>query len=379
MEFILTNKDLKELYEYIEENKKGKAANIFFNILKNKLLIASTANFSSKNQKVEEADLIKIIKENKWQVLKEINVLPAEKSYFYYVLDSNKKELPLILSFFEKKGVHLLIEILKEDLQKIAKAPYEHIKERAIKLSLNRNQSLLYAMSKPLPNILKDINDQTYFMQYIDHIVNKSHGDAQQFVISAINYGLNNNIEHTKLLDWFVKLVKNNITITTKNIEEFTKLTQNFTQEELKPFLTIQEFNRVFDEQNTGVLEKESVATVYTIDLVKLKMSTKTSALTLRNNFKLVLPILDTILYDLDDFVSIKSSEDKQSFEINLLYEKEGSGNSKKVVKRILNYVVNSTSAFDINLSNDLNKIKNATLLEDKLSQKETIKVKNKI
>lgn len=379
MEFILTNKDLKELYEYIEENKKGKAANIFFNILKNKLLIASTANFSSKNQKVEEADLIKIIKENKWQVLKEINVLPAEKSYFYYVLDSNKKELPLILSFFEKKGVHLLIEILKEDLQKIAKAPYEHIKERAIKLSLNRNQSLLYAMSKPLPNILKDINDQTYFMQYIDHIVNKSHGDAQQFVISAINYGLNNNIEHTKLLDWFVKLVKNNITITTKNIEEFTKLTQNFTQEELKPFLTIQEFNRVFDEQNTGVLEKESVATVYTIDLVKLKMSTKTSALTLRNNFKLVLPILDTILYDLDDFVSIKSSEDKQSFEINLLYEKEGSGNSKKVVKRILNYVVNSTSAFDINLSNDLNKIKNATLLEHKLSQKETIKVKNKI
>ena len=379
MEFILTNKDLKELYEYIEENKKGKAANIFFNILKNKLLITSTANFSSKNQKVEEADLIKIIKENKWQVLKEINVLPAEKSYFYYVLDSNKKELPLILSFFEKKGVHLLIEILKEDLQKIAKAPYEHIKERAIKLSLNRNQSLLYAMSKPLPNILKDINDQTYFMQYIDHIVNKSHGDAQQFVISAINYGLNNNIEHTKLLDWFVKLVKNNITITTKNIEEFTKLTQNFTQEELKPFLTIQEFNRVFDEQNTGVLEKESVATVYTIDLVKLKMSTKTSALTLRNNFKLVLPILDTILYDLDDFVSIKSSEDKQSFEINLLYEKEGSGNSKKVVKRILNYVVNSTSAFDINLSNDLNKIKNATLLEDKLSQKETIKVKNKI
>lgn len=379
MEFTLTNKDLKELYEYIQENKKEKAVNIFFNILKNKLLIASTATFPSKHQKLEETDLIKIIKENKWQVLKEINVLPVEKSYFYYVLDLNKKELPLILNFFEKKGINLLIEILKEDLYNITNASYEHHKERAIKLSLNRNQSLLYAMAKPLPNILKNINDQTYFMQYIDYIVNKSHGDAQQFVISAINYGLNNDIEHEKVLNWFVKLIKNNVTITTKNIEEFTKLTQNFTQEELKPLLTIQEFNRVFDEQNTGVLEKESVATVYTIDLVKLKMNVKTSAVLLRSNFKAVLPMLDSILYGVSDFVSIKSSEDKQSFEINLLYEKDGSGDTKKLMNRILNYTINTTNQFDNNLYNDLTKIKNATLLEDKLSKKETTKVKNKI
>lgn len=379
MDLIFTNKDLKEFYEYIQENKKEKPASLFFNIFKNKLLIASTSNFSSENEPLKEKDVLKMIKENQWKILKEINILPAEKSYFYYALDSNKKQLPLILGFFEKRGVNLLIEILKEDLKKIANASYEHHKERAIKLSLNRNQSLLYAMSKPLPNILQDINDKTYFMQYIDYIVNKSHGDAQQFVISAINYGLNNGIEHEKLLNWFVKLIKNNITITTKNIEEFTKLTKNFTQEELKPLLTIQEFNRVFDKQNTGVLEKESVATVYTIDLVKLKMNVKTSAVLLRSNFKAVLPMLDSILYGVSDFVSIKSSEDKQSFEINLLYEKDGSGDTKKLMNKILNYTINTTSQFDSNLYNDLTKIKHATLLEDKLSKKETTKVKNKI
>lgn len=359
---IITNSDLRFLYNKIKEYDKYSSNNLmsslliytpyrsFFEIQGNHLL---TEN--QKHEQIENALSHDISFDVTQMNNAGINFVEGLCNNILYHISE------LLLSFINYKGVELLQEMISNNMSQLKDYNVPQFKKSNIKYSIT-------LLSRFVIKNYNSFNNSEISNNFLDEIasltrycVNEKNKDTKTKSLILINELIKKNYNKDIVIELINEFIKNSSLLNGKAKNLFEKILNNFSDEEIKLHFPLNKIKDIHNISNALYEEREVKAYIIKINLFKIENTTHRGII--RKNMKSYMSYMNNILGEMPGYC-FSTSKSSEELVFNVAVEKDKGEIINELHKKILNTILETN---DIVTLDWLKKVRQVFLLNKTL------------
>ena len=396
---LLDIEDMKLLYKILKEEKRtyGSAVNDFDFYLKYTPYAFSPED-SSISVSQQRLDQLKALENEIWLDGFKLIELDIFKYYPYKnfitgvsgtitsLQDRNFAEVLLSSSFSKnnKKFItqiskkpgreHFFTSILEHAINQMDEAMSENIYQKHYSQIQAKKERFFIAMSIAQQRYKKDNKDiklKELIIRGLSHLCIQNHKTLQHLSLSLIEELLKFTPKRDYFTHCFANFVINNESISEKAQPIFASLKQHFDIKELEKYFTSPIMSRYLNEDNSGILQTNTIGVSIIVDPSIVKNTTGFRADYLLTNLNIFASVFTQCFETCEGFVSCSHDVQKVGkFNVSFIEDEKAQLN-QHIVKQIVQFVATATTRLEKqDILNAAQSMKQALVLQHTLPQK---------